>query len=379
MTGKTFEQQEQQIAEMVAAGMSQRRISELMGISRNAVQRRIISGKKRASLDPELLRRLEEKGLTDLGSLHSGWLLDKDENGSGSSLYFMIGKDEEKISFADAVVDSLTDIPRLLPIDLLPSRAVADEDVANWIALADLHLGGHYGDPKNEEDFVYAMGDVIQRLPKAKHAVLVELGDLFEANDHKGVTPTSGNILDVKRHEFLETTKLAIRLMRWTVYRLLETHQTVEVHFIKGNHDPTAYMSVALALQAHFELNTRVQFVITEDEFRVISWGECAAFPHHGHSLTWAALKDVWADQFADAWAAAKMHRLIMTAHKHTGKKEELVGCIAEQFQTLHRPNIWAKSKGFFSRGSLTAMTVHKNRGEIGRITSNLPNTYGGQ
>jgi transcriptional regulator with XRE-family HTH domain len=378
MSGRTFEEEERLIQEQLDQGMSQRQIARALNMNRRAVQRRIASAKKRASLDPELLRRLTEKGLTDLGSLHSGWLLDKDKYGSGSSLYFMIGDTDEKISFADAVIESLDDIPRLLPISLVPGREHADADLANWIALADLHIGGHYGDPKNEEEFNQAFDDVVTRLPRASHAVLIELGDLLEANDHKGVTPNSGNPLDVIKHQHLTNTRVAIRLMRRAVYRLLETHQTVEVHFIKGNHDPTAYMAVALALQAHFELNDRVTFVITEDEYRVISWGECAAFPHHGDTLNWAGLKDVWADQFADAWAAAKMHRIIMTAHFHHGKKQELVGCIAEQFQTLHRPNIWAKTKGLFSRGTLTAMTVHKSWGEIGRITSNLRNTYRG-
>lgn len=379
MAERTLLEEERLVMTRVELGMSQAKIAEELGMGRRQVQRRVQSARKKERLDPALLARLEEKGMHDLGALRAGWLLDKDKNGSGSALYFYLGSDEERISLAEAVIESLTDIPRLMPISLIPGREMGAEDVANWIAIADLHIGGHYGDPRNEEDFNLAMDDVIQRLPSASHAVLIELGDLLEANDHKGVTPNSANPLDVVKHEHLTNTKVAIRLMRRGIYRLLETHQTVEVHFMKGNHDPTAYMAVALALQAHFELNERVTFVITEDEFRVISWGECAAFPHHGDTLTWGALKDVWADQFADAWAAAKMHRIIMTAHFHHGKKQDLVGCVAEQFQTLHRPNKWAKSKGLLSRGSLTAMTVHKKWGEIGRISSNLQNTYQGK
>ena len=52
---------------------------------------------------------------------------------------------------------------------------------------------------------------------------------------------------------------------------------------------------------------------------------------------------------------------------------------MAEQFRTLHKANAWAKAKGLFSRGSLTAITVHKDRGEEHRTTSNIRPTHQGQ
>lgn len=375
----TFLNEERQIADLLAQGMTKRAVAQQMGLSEFAVHRRIKSARRRANMDPELRTKLERKGLTSMDSLHSGWLLEKDKTGSGHSLYFYLGTDEEKIDFASAVRDTLTDIPRLTPINLVRPRVEGSKDVANWLALADLHVGGDYGDPRAEVDFNECLDDVIARLPPAEHAVLFELGDLFEANDHKGVTPASGNMLDVRRGSHLTNTMIAIRLMRRAIYRLLETHETVEVHLIPGNHDPDAYIAVAMALLAHFELNSRVEIVVSEEPFRVISWGLCAAFPNHGHELNWQQLKDVWCDQFADSWAAAKMHRIIMTAHFHHDRKKDLIGCVAEQFRTLHRPNDWAKRKGLFSRGSLTAMTVHKEFGEIGRIASNLKNTYEGR
>lgn len=363
--------------QMLQEGKTLSQIVDATGLTRHQVRRRISAAKKRERLDPELLGRLESRGITDLSGLHSGWLLEKDKDGSGQSLYFYLGPDEEKLSFVDALLDVLADIPRLEPIT---QNRVNDlpSDYANWIALADLHVGGDYGDPILEDDFNTAIDDLVQRMPRARHAVLIELGDLLEANDHKGITPTSGNILEVRKDNHLAHTLTAVKLIRRALYRLLETHETVEAHFIKGNHDTTAYMAVMLALHAHFELNPRVEIVVTDQEYRVISWGQCAAFPHHGDTLKWAQLKDVWADQFPDEWAAAKMHRIIMTAHFHHDRRQDLVGCVAEQYRTLHRPNNWAKGKGLFSRGSLTAMTVHKDRGEEHRTISNIKNTRHG-
>lgn len=362
-------------------GMSMNEIARKRGLSRDQVKRRLAGARKRKALDPVLADKLASKGIVDLAGLHSGWLIDKNSSGSGESLYFYLGPDQEKISFADAMIDALGDIPRLGQIEAPDARqrGEAAEDLANWMAIADLHVGGDYGDALLEEHFIETIDDLIARLPKAKHAVLFELGDLLEANDHKGMTPTSGNLLDVRREDHLKNTMTAIRLIRYALIRLLETHETVEAHFIKGNHDPTAYMAVMLALSAHFEMNPRIKIHVKDEEFRVISWGECAAFPHHGDTLKWEQLKDVFADQFPDEWAAAKTHRIIMTAHFHHDRSRDLVGCVAEHYRTLHRPNKWAKSKGLFSRGSLTVMTVHKTKGERTRTSSSIVNNKHGK
>jgi hypothetical protein len=204
--------------------------------------------------------------------------------------------------------------------------------------------------------------------------VLMELGDLLDANDHKGVTPASSNPCDVIRDNHLGNTLTAVRLLRWAVIRLLETHKTVEVQMIKGNHDTSAYIGVMVALAAHFENEPRVTINVSDAEYRVIQWGLCALFPHHGDTAKWEKLKSVWTDQWADEWAAAKAFRLIATGHLHHDKSKDLGGCMARQFGTLHRPNAWAKGRGLFSYGALTALRVHKERGYDGEKSANIKN-----
>lgn len=379
MNAKQNRAEQQECLRLRREGLSNRVIADRMGLSRHQVMRRINSGMKQERLDPVLSKMLEKQGITDLAGLHSGWLMNKKKEAeTSSSLYFFLGPDGEKLDFAEAILDVLKEIPKLEPL-AVPRALESGKGYATWLALADLHVGGGYGDPELEEDYNRCIDDLISRMPPAEHAVFFELGDLLDANDHKGVTPASGNPLDVKRDDHLANTKMAIRLCRRTIYRLLETHQTVEAHFVKGNHDTTAYLAVMLALGEHFSQNPRANIVVSDAEFRVVSWGQCAAFPHHGDTLNWNQLKDVWADQFADEWAAARMHRHIMTAHYHHDRKKDLVGVVAEQFRTLHRPNGWAKSKGLLSRGSLTCMTVHRERGEEYRTISNVVNKYEGR
>jgi len=355
-------------------GLSRDQICQRLNLSLDQVKRRLELARRRERMDPEILGKLENHGLSDLGGLHSGWIMSKDENGSGASLYFKVdGSEDEKLSFAEAIMEVLKDIPKISPIKL--KRDVSEaEDYATWLALADLHVGGNYDDPILEEDFNGAIDDLISRLPLATHAVLLELGDLLEMNDHKGETPGSGNRLETKLgpEAYLKTIQIAVKLMRRAIYRLLETHETVEVHFLKGNHDPTAHVAVLLALSEHFSKNSRVDIKVVYEEFRVISWGQCAVFPHHGDTLRWEELKDVFADQFPEEWAKATAHRHIMTAHFHHDRKRDHVGVVCEHFRTLQRPNKWAQSKGMFSRGSLTALTVHKSKGIHYRTVSNV-------
>lgn len=364
-----------QCLNMKRSGYSLSDIVNQTGLSRHQVRRRLAAAEKAEKLDPELLDRLAREGVTDLSGLHSGWLLNKESNGSGSSLYFYLGPDQEKISFADAIRDILTDIPRLAPMPLCPPMP-GGEGYANWLMIADLHVGGDYGDPRLEEEFDKAIDDLASRLPPAEKAVILELGDLLDANDHKGLTPASGNACDVRRDNHLGNTQTAIRLLRRAALRLAMTHPQVELHLIPGNHDPTAYIAVLLALEAHFADNPQIEVIVpqteAQEDFRVISWGQCAVFPHHGHTAKWEQLKDVWADQFPDEWAAAKSFRLIATAHFHHDRRRDLVGCVAEHYRTLHRPNKWARGKGLMNQGSLTALTVHRDRGEEFRTISNI-------
>lgn len=358
------------------SGLTLAEIAEKMGLSYHQVHRRLKGAKKRERLDPKLVQKLEEKGVEDFGSLHSGWLLEKDKNGSGSSLYFYLGQEEEdKISFVDAMKDVVSEIPKLPPIPA-PMHDPRGTDFANWVFLADLHFGAEYGDSRGEETFNESIDDLVRRLPPAEKAVICELGDLLDANDHKGLTPASGNACDVRRDNHLQNTKLAVRLLKRAIYRLLETHQEVEVHMIRGNHDETAYIAVLLALEEHFSANTRVTIVVPvdeyEEEFRVVSWGACAFFPHHGDKAKPKELKDVFADQFCDEWAAAKTWRLIATGHMHHLKSEDMVGCEWRQFRTIHEPNRWARMKGMFNYGSLTALTVHKETGLHYETHSNI-------
>jgi hypothetical protein len=359
-----------QIGAMQERGLTRREIAEATGLTVRTVRRRLEAYHKRQRLDGHIAARLDAQGVTDYAGLHSGWLLDRDDTGGGSSLYFYLGPDAgDKISFADAVAEALADMPRLDPMPRAEQNATG---LANFIAVADLHVGGEWGSDRLERAYNSAVDDLVVRLPAAEKAVVLELGDLLDANDHKGVTPGSGNNCDVIRDDVLRNKLTAIRMLKRLILRLCENHAQVEVHMLRGNHDETAYMAVMLALAEHFAAVEQVRVVVTDDEYRVVRWGKCGIFPHHGDKADWQVLKDVWADQFAKEWAECSVHRAIWTAHLHHDRRRDMLGAEGEHFRTLAAPNKWARQKGFFGRGSLTGVTLHRDLGETGRTRSNI-------
>lgn len=361
-----IQREQEKCLELRNQGLTRPEIAQIMNLSARAVKRRLEGARKANRLDPHIREQLVEKGITDFAGLHSGWLLEKDENGGGSSLYFHLGPDQEKIDFAEAMRDVLSDIPKLPKLPA-PKKTKDTKDYANWLFLADLHLGGEYGCLNPVKELTEAIDKVVESARPAEKAVLCELGDLLDANDHKGVTPASGNPTDTIRDNHFGNTIQSVEILKHAAYRLLETHKEVELHLIRGNHDETAYIAVVLALAEHFKDNPRLTVFVPscpeEEEFRVITWGQCGFFPHHGDKAKPKDLKDVWADQFPEEWNQCRMWRLIATGHFHTYKAEELLGAEHRQFGTAHRPNRWARMQGFFNRGRISILNVHKEWG----------------
>ena len=308
----------------------------------------------------------------DISQAKHGWRIIVDPvTGSRDSVFWKKEADsaEDPVNLAEALIASLRKIP---PYKRIQSPSNLPGQLCNFIPLADLHVGGEYGDPKYLDVVYEALDRLIGGLPKAKKAVLMDMGDLLDANDHHGLTPAAGNNVDVIRENHLKNTIDAVNIMSTAIVRLTETHEEVEVHLLRGNHDETSYIGVMVALHYRFKDNPQITIVLTDDNFRVIPWGTCAVFPHHGDKTKWESLKNVFADQFPDDWARAKHWRFIWTAHVHNDRQREMIGAMGEHFRTLSLGTNWAQMKGLFSRGGIQCVTLHKKWGETNRTKANL-------
>lgn len=323
-----------------------------------------------AEYSPGQLEALKTTGL-DIDIGRHGWRIVVDPKTGSRDSVFWVSKDPSipPESFTQRLKETLKDIDKLKPI---PKPTQCDKELCNFIPLADLHIGGQYGDPEYLKEIERCTYKLMGSLPKAKKLVLIDLGDLLDANDHKGLTPASGNACDVIRENTLRNSQDAVQIMSRFIVLGLQTHEEVEVHLLRGNHDETAYIAVMMTLEAYFKDNKRVKIIVTDDDFRVIPWGLCAVFPNHGDKAKWEDLKNVFSDQFPDAWAEAKYWRFVWTAHFHHDRQRDIMGVFAEHFRTLSAPNKWAKQKALFSRGGIQGVTLHKEDGEVNRSKVNL-------
>lgn len=346
--------------------------SRHMNRSRSTVRELVEKALKweQAETSPGQLQSLETTKL-DIGIARHGWrIVVNPETGSRDSV-FWVSKDPvfAPESFVTHIKEALKDLKAYKPIS---TPVISDKDLCNFIPLADLHIGGSYGDPEYLKEIERCTYALMSSIPKAHKAVIIDLGDLLDANDHKGITPASGNNCDVIRENSLKNTQDAVRIMSLFIILALKNHQEVEVHLLRGNHDETAYIAVMLTLEAYFRNNPRVSIVVSDDDFRVIPWGLCAVFPNHGDKSKWEDLKNVFSDQFPDAWSKAKYWRFIWTAHFHHDRQRDIMGVVAEHFRTLSPANRWAKMKSLFSRGGIQCITLHKENGETDRKKVNL-------
>lgn len=351
-------------------GLSRKQIAKRLGISESATKFRLQRARaarnkeiaeRKGGMDPNVVGYLEDKGFSDLSGIADGWIIHRDDEGNGHSIRFKTPGGGE-VDLAAAMRDVFAEVEPLPPI-VVPK--LVGEELCNFVPLADLHCGGEYGNPEYEAKLIDLIDRIVSRLPEAEKAVVVELGDLLDANDHKGVTPGSGNNCDVIRDDHFGQLKMAQRVMLHAIRRLAETHSEVEVHMMRGNHDETSFMAVLMALSAWFKDCPHVNIIDSVNDYRVIEWGECAVFPNHGDKAKWEALRDVWVTDFADEWARAKACRLIWTAHFHSLKSQELAGVTCVSHRSTAKGNRHVHVNGWRSKRGICAVTLHKTEGEV--------------
>lgn len=350
--------------------LSRKAIAKRLNLSERAVKHRLERARvartrdqatRKGGMDHEAVSYLEGQGFSDLSGIADGWIIHRDEDGNGHSIRFKVPGGAE-VDLAEAMRDVFAEIEPLAPIE---APSLCGEDLCNFLPLADLHCGGEYGSPEYEQKLYDLIDRIVSRLPPAEKAVVIELGDLLDANDHKGVTPGSGNNCDVVRDDHFGQLKMAQRVMLYAIRRLAERHAQVEVHMMRGNHDETSFMAVLMALSAWFKDCDHVTIVDSVADYRVVQWGECAVFPNHGDKAKWDALRDVWITDFADEWAAARACRLIWTAHFHSLKSEEKAGVTCVGHRSTAKGNRYVHLNGWRSKRGICAVTLHKTEGEV--------------
>jgi UDP-2,3-diacylglucosamine pyrophosphatase LpxH len=264
----------------------------------------------------------------------------------------------------------------------IPVPAAADDDLLTVYPLPDLHLGMFAWKDESGDNYDLRLATtmavrethaLVQQSAPSKHAVLLGLGDYFHANDAKAVTPQSGHRLDVDgrwQKVFLAGAKLATAL----VDILARKHESVEVVFLPGNHDPDAATSLAVALSLFYSATDRINVRIDPGLHWHRLFGKVLLGATHGHTMKPDRMAMMLATDAAKEWGLAE-HRHVFFGHIHHETVRAVGPVRCESFSTPAPKDAYAAGGGWRSGRALNAITFHREDGEIGRHRRNILRT----
>jgi hypothetical protein len=250
-----------------------------------------------------------------------------------------------------------------------------DKDLLNIVVFGDPHIGmlaqkRETGDADwdlkiCDETMTRATQAIVTRMPRAKKALLVDIGDLFHHESNAQVTPRSGHKLDCDSR-FVQVAETGCRIMRKLTDCLLESHETVDVAVVPGNHDPDGARWVRLWLSAVYSNEPRVNILDNANPYMYYRFGENLVGMHHGDGAKLDKLPSIMASDQRKLWGDTAHHRWLC-GHHHTYEAKSFPDCLVEKFPTLAPLDYYAAHAGYRSERSLNSITLSSRNGEICR------------
>ena len=266
-------------------------------------------------------------------------------------------------------------LPRIAPT--APPRA-SEGLLTTVYTLTDCHVGAlawklEGGDDWDlqiaEDTLLGCFRHMIQTSPASELAVVNQLGDFLHFDGLNAVTPTSGHLLDADSR-FDKVVQVAIRILRRVIDMALEKHSRVHVILAEGNHDLASSVWLRQMFAALYENEPRVTVEQSPLPYYAVEWGKTLLCFHHGHLKKNDQLPLLFAAQFAPEWGRTTK-RYCHTGHRHHLEEKEHSGMIVLQHPTLAARDAYAARGGWHSLRSATAVTYHREYGEVSRSSSN--------
>lgn len=255
-----------------------------------------------------------------------------------------------------------------------PSPGADLDDLLTVYPLGDPHVGMYAYDKEtgNDYDLNIAISDNRQatdRLskcaPKSKHALIVNVGDYFHADNAESRTRQSGHPLDVDTR-ISKVVRVGVDLMRYKIDAALAVHERVQVRNAMGNHDELLSVMLSLILEAYYTNEPRVTIETSPRGVWYRRFGRNLIGVTHGDRIKLEDLNGVMSVDAAEDWGKTQ-HRYWYTGHIHHRKILELRGCIVESFRSLVARDVYTDSHGFRSGRDMYCIVLDKDHGEIER------------
>jgi len=267
------------------------------------------------------------------------------------------------------------------PAEPIPTPTTTDESLCNLYISNDVHIGAlmwkkETGDRDwNTKSAVNVLKNSIDFLvdasPRAKEAIILDLGDLTEMDDFKNATPNSGNSLDVDgRYSAVVTA--AMEAMVYMVDAALRKHEVVRFINISGNHDITTGHAIRAFVKAWFRENERVIVDESPMDIKYHKHGTTLLGFAHGDGLKMQHAGEVMALDCKDDFSESE-NRYFHFGHTHKDAVHDGRLCRSESHRNLAPLNHWAAHKGFRAgAGTMKCISYDNRFGELNRTTYNI-------
>lgn len=366
------------VLETMDATKSQTRTAQALGCSQKSVWRVLEACKRRHSVANTSPRKSDRPD-PEAFSVKGYSTLMKFETEDGDKVLEWIKTDRDAQAQAAAMramVEALKEeIPREPVRQLRP--ALVSNELLNQYTITDYHLGMlAWGEETNDADWdtnkaeellVSWFDRAVDLAPPAESAIFAQLGDFLHWDGYEAVTPASGHVLDADTR-FQRLVRVAIRVIRRIVNRLLDKYEHVHIIMADANHDPASGAWLREFLHAFYENEPRITVETSASTYYAYMHGETLLCYHHGHKRPPKRVDEVFVANFRREYGASK-HAYGHLGHLHNDVVLETPLMIVEQHRTLAPNDAYASRGGWMSGRSAKVITYHKRFGEVGRIT----------
>jgi hypothetical protein len=219
---------------------------------------------------------------------------------------------------------------------------------------------------KAEELLIRWLDVALANCPESRTAIFAQLGDFLHWDGLEAVTPTNRHILDADTR-FQKVARVAIKITRYVIRRLLDRHDHVKLIQVGGNHDPASTVWLREFFFVHYEDEPRVTVDRGAGLYFAHEHGDTSLFFHHGHKRNGSNIENTIISNFRDIFGRTK-YSYIHTGHYHHYKASESV-MITEQHRTLAPKDTYAAQGGWVSGRDAKVITYHSEYGEVSRIS----------
>ncbi len=263
------------------------------------------------------------------------------------------------------------DVQPLPPLSKSPD--LTDDALLAVYPMGDPHFGllawwrdagGNFDLKEAERLTTGAIDRLVASAPAARTGLLLNLGDMFHADNQSNLT-VSGHQLDVDGR-WKKALQIGLRAMVYCVRRMLDKHERVIFRINGGNHDGHSSYALALMMDCYFHLEPRVEVDLSPAVCWYHQFGQVLIGSTHGDTIKGSELLAIMAADEPKAWGETS-HRHWLVGHVHHQDIKEYRGGTVEYFRTLAARDAWHQGQGYRAGRDMRLIVLHKEFGEVER------------